>query len=223
MQDSRNKPRKAPSPRAPAQEETPLLSETPCQPSPEAATRRLVRTKDEETPMKPGLCHLVGTGQAEEHVRGQLHVEGDLLAGLSQACGFRRCCFRWQGRRQGSVGTKSFLDLDVLGKPSREDLEVRTHAVHVTTGPHTTARYHGPKQTPPCAGTCSHPRSPSPVRPVTRIVYLWTCPPDPPSSQSLNASSSLRPCSNSGSYQSCLPPSPPPRPSTPSLQSCWVG
>lgn len=30
-------------------------------------------------------------------------------------------------------GTKSFLDLDVSAKPPREDLEVRTHAVHVTT------------------------------------------------------------------------------------------
>lgn len=86
--------------------------------------------------MKPGL--LWERGQSRGACQGQPHVEGDLLAGLSQACGFKRCCFRWQvGDTRKETGwcggTKSFLDLDVPAKPPRENLEVRIHVTTDTT------------------------------------------------------------------------------------------
>lgn len=66
---------KAPGPRAPIQEETPLLSEMPDPPLEQKQGRRMC-PKNKETLMKPGPCRLVGNRSVRGACPGQLHVEG---------------------------------------------------------------------------------------------------------------------------------------------------
>lgn len=61
--------------------------------------------------MKPGFCSPVGNRSTRGTCPGQLHVEGNLLAGPSQACGSENSSFRGQngaqGRRQGGLEHKA--------------------------------------------------------------------------------------------------------------------
>lgn len=109
-------------------------------------------------------------------------------------------------------GTKSFIDISA--KPPREDLEMRTHAVHVTTDTAPLALIPWPDTMAPnrlipvqlCAVTMEPLPSLS-IHPST--IYLWTRLPD-----SLPEPPTSKPpwgFAYSGSYTSpVLPPPPPP-------------
>lgn len=77
-------------------------------------------------------------------------------------------------------GTKSFLDISA--KPPREDLEMRTHAVHVSTdtAPLVLILWPGtmaPNRLIP-EQLCAVTRGAHPVCPFIYPLYLWTCLPD---------------------------------------------